>query len=325
MSKPYLQHLKNSEDLVTKYEATRAGFVALALERNRRATPFVEQAKALKSIALTVKEPRRLLEIIDIRPALLTASGISDKATFHLQEDDNVSAIKGLIENFLEPAGENFVDELVYRFLLTRGDTLGGSMRNVGGAVAQRKLIRTLISNLQILGIELDWQNKHDKKWIKVTKDDADIELFLRGLSWEKEGQTRTLIFNLTVPIVGKNGNNIDLCLLNCSSLQIQKPKQAKEFYQNPNNYLAFGELKGGIDPKGADEHWKTARTALDRIRTPFLKLNLKPDLFFIGAAIEKNMSDEIWTMLEDNLLANAANLTDEIQLNSIARWLCNI
>ena len=32
---------------------------------------------------------------------------------------------------------------------------------------------------------------------------------------------------------------------------------------ENPKHYLACGELKGGIDPAGADEHWKTAGKAL--------------------------------------------------------------
>jgi Restriction endonuclease BsobI len=89
--------------------------------------------------------------------------------------------------------------------------------------------------------------------------------------------------------------------------------------------YLAFGELKGGIDPAGADEHWKTARTALTRIQSAFATINLKPELFFVGAAIERKMATEIWSMLKDDLLSNAANLTNEFQLNSLARWLCNI
>lgn len=320
--KSYLQHLKNSEDLVTKYEATRAGFVALALERNRRATPFIEQARALKSFALTVKSPDKLLEIKDIQSALLTASGISDKATAYLQEEDKINAINGLIKNFLEPSGENFAEELVYRFLLTRGDTLGGSMRNAGGAIAQRKLMRALISNLRISGRDFEWLNALDNKWLKVSDNDMDIELYLRGLSWGKENQSRMLILNLTVPAVK---NNIDLCLLNASPKEIKPSKQAKEFYQNPNNYLAFGELKGGIDPAGADEHWKTAQSALTRIQTAFSKIRLNPELFFIGASIEKKMATEIWNMLENNQLANVANLTNEIQLNSIARWICNI
>ena len=167
-----------------------------------------------------------------------------------------------------------------------------------------------------------EWLNSLDNKWLKVSENDADIELYLRGLSWEKENQSRMLILNLTVPTVK---NNIDLCLLNSSPKEVNSVKQAKEFYQNPNNYLAFGELKGGIDPAGADEHWKTARTALNRIQVAFSEFGLQPELFFIGAAIEKKMATEIWGMLENNQLANAANLTNEMQLTSIARWICNI
>ena len=321
LMKPYLIHLKTYEDLITSYEAVRAGFVALALEKNRRATPFVEQAKALKIIASTAHKPSELIKISDIQSALLTAAGISDKAVGHLQEQDKLDAIRVLVENFLEPAGENFVEELVYRFLLTRGDTLGGSMRNVGGAIAQRKFIRALISTLRVSGNSYEWLSSLNSKWLKATENDADIELNLRGLSWQKDDKGRTLIFNLTVPTVK---NNIDLCLLDCASSQITK-KQAKEIYQNPNFYLAFGELKGGIDPAGADEHWKTARTALIRIESAFAKVNLRPNLFFVGSAIERKMATEIWSMLEDESLTNVANLTNELQLNSLVRWLCNI
>ncbi len=55
MIKPYLQHLKSSKSLETSYDAVRAGFVALALEKNRRATPFVAQARALKTVANKAK------------------------------------------------------------------------------------------------------------------------------------------------------------------------------------------------------------------------------------------------------------------------------
>ena len=141
MSLPlYRRHLRSSDDLVTTYEATRAGFVALALEKNRRATPHVAEARALQEAASQASMPTDLLTIKDIEAGLLTAAGLSDKALVHLLTEDKTEAIQGLIKNFLEPAGAGFVEELVFRFLLTRGDTLGGSMRNIGGALAQRKL-----------------------------------------------------------------------------------------------------------------------------------------------------------------------------------------
>jgi type II restriction enzyme len=39
--------------------------------------------------------------------------------------------------------------------------------------------------------------------------------------------------------------------------------------------------LKGGIDPAGADEHWKTAGSALLRIKRAFQAEGLAPATFF--------------------------------------------
>jgi hypothetical protein len=319
---PYLWHLTSSDDLVTTYEAVRAGFVALALEKNRRATPFVAQARALKVSASLAKTPIELLDIEDIRPALLTAAGLSDKASAHLQPQDKVEAIQGLIKNFLEPAGANFVEELIFRFLLTRGDTLGGSMRNVGGVLAQRKLTRAIISTLRIAGKPYHWLHAVNYTWTPMTDDDSDVELYLRGLNWRKDDQNRTLIYNLTVPLIK---NNVDLCLFNCTSQDLMTKKLAKTIYNSPDLYIALGELKGGIDPAGADEHWKTARTALSWIEQAFARLELKPHTFFVGAAIEKKMANEIWSYLEEGTLENAANLTNDDQIASVSRWLCSL
>lgn len=312
----HLQHLTSDKDLVTSYEATRAGFVSLALEKNRRATPFIEQARALKIAASKAASAADLIKMKKIRPALLTASGVSDKAANHLRPKDKVEAIRGLVANFLEPAGENFVEELVYRFLITRGDTLGGSMRNVGGALAQRKLARALISTLALSGTRFRWQHSATKAWADATGGEPDIELHLRAISWKSGTKTRTAVFNLGVPFVK---NNIDLCLLDCGETDLLNACKTATVY------LALGELKGGIDPAGADEHWKTAGTALVRIQRAFSSIGLKPHTFFIGAAIEKKMAREIWQMLSEDTLQNAANLTNDDQVASIARWLCNL
>ena len=317
MAKSYLQHLKSSKDLETTYEAVRAGFVALALEKNRRATPIVTQARALKVAASKAKTPMGLLAIKEIQSAILTAAGISDKASNHLDASDKREAVRGLIENFLEPAGDSFVEELVFRFLITRGDTLGGSMRNIGGFLAQKKLTSFIIAHLRLAGKPCQWCNSNIKIWMNLPKDDIDSESRLRGLSWTTEKGQRTLIYNLTVPIIK---NNVDLSLFNCSPTNL-----TKETYNDPKAYIALGELKGGIDPAGADEHWKTAGTALNRIREGFDKNGFKPYTFFIGAAIEEKMASEIWGLLERGILENAANLTDEDQIASITQWLCNL
>jgi type II restriction enzyme len=251
-----------------------------------------------------------------IRPALLTASGLSDKALNHLQDSDKDQAIAELIHNFLDPAGANFVEELVFRFLLTRGDTLGGSMRNVGGFIAQCRLSRAVIACLRISGEPVHMLQGKSKKWVLMPAEDADFDRNLRGLSWSVDSNKRSLLFNLGVPLVN---NNIDLCLFDCSLTDLKKAVVA------PERYVALGELKGGIDPAGADEHWKTARSALNRIEEAFATRKLKPHLFYVGGAIEAKMANEIWDWLKTGKLKNAANLTVDDQLASIARWICSI
>jgi hypothetical protein len=310
---PYRRHLSSSSDLETTYEDTRAGFVALALEKNHRATPFVGEARALRDAASEAITPADLLHIRGIEEPLLTAAGVSDKAASYLQPEDKTAAIKNLIENYLEKAGKKFIEELVFRFLLIRGDTLGGSMRNIGGFLAQKKLTRAILSTLKVAGIPHYWQAVNTRDW-QPNDDNPNIEVSLRKLYWQSRRKQRTLIYNLTVPLVK---NNVDLCLFNASPDNLDET--------DSTSYIALGELKGGIDPAGADEHWKTARSALERIRKSFARVKQTPHAFFIGAAIEKKMATELWEDLQQGTLSNAANLNDDMQLASISRWLCNL
>ncbi len=315
MDKPYSLHLRSSNDLQTSYEAVRAGFVALALEKNRQASPYVEEARVLKVLAEKAKKPTDLVKIDGIESGLLTAAGISEKANVHLLAEDKQHAIRNLIDKFLEPSGEKFVEELVFRFLLIRGDALGGSMRNIGGVLAERKFIRILISTLKVAGISYEWLHDETCQWCLAGENDADIELFVKGISWRNGSNARTLLMNIGTPIVG---NNIDLCLFDVAPKAFAEKKVISE----ATHYVALGELKGGIDPAGADEHWKTARTALTRIRESFKKAGCCPATFFVGAAIEKKMAAEIWNLLKKETLSNAANLNSESQMVSISKWL---
>ena len=312
--------ITKAEDLVTSREETRAGFIAMALEKNYMAVPYIEEAKTLKSLASKVNKPIELLGIDDLRVGLLTASGLSDKALNYLTDADRITAIKGLIEEFLEPAGKKFVDELVYRYLLTKGDALGGKARNLAGLLGERKFIRSLLSSFNLAGIEFKWLDNESKKWIAKSKEVEGIEKRIKALQWIKKGNSRLLIMNINVPVVKKN---IDLVLFNGTIDELKKGKESI-IYLN-EKYLALGELKGGIDPAGADEHWKTANSALNRIRTSFKKKKLSPQTFFIGAAIENSMAKEIFEQMNKGILGSAANLTHDDQLTETCNWLINL
>jgi type II restriction enzyme len=311
--------IKTPEDLVTSREQTRAGFIAFALEKNRRSTPIIENAKSFKVLASQAISAKDLLKIEEIRPALLTAAGLSDKAVNYFTEEDKDKAILGLIENFLEPAGKYFVDEVVYRYLLIKGDSLGGSMRNLVGAIAQQKFVRTLLSNLSISGTNYQWLDSKAKKWEDKPINNFSIEEQMKALAWKNpKGKNRVLSFNLNIPIVK---NNIDICLF---SSDIEEYNYG-EIVNAPERIVMLGELKGGIDPSGADEHWKTVNTALNRIRESFANHNLKIETSFVAAAIEKKMAMEIFAQLQSKTLSNAANLTVEAQLVNYCDWLLKL
>jgi hypothetical protein len=313
------QLIKTAEDLVTSRKETRSGFIAMALEKNYMAVPYIEEAKALKTLALQVKQPKDLLKIDDLRVGLLTASGLSDKSLNYLNDDDRTLAIKGLIEEFLEPAGEDFVDELIYRYLLTKGDALGGKARNLAGTLGERKFLRSLLSVFNIAGINYQWKDSDSNTWLDRIKDDTGIEKRIKAIYWKKQ-KDRLLVMNINVPLVKKN---IDLSVLQAKPEDLLAGQDS--IIHQADKYIALGELKCGIDPAGADEHWKTANSALNRIRTSFNEKKLKPNIFFIGAAIENSMAEEIYQQLKIKTLSNAANLTHDHQLKAICNWIINL
>ena len=308
------RHIKSASDLETTYEATRAGFLEIALRKNKEALPYVDEAKALKAIADEYSNPKDMVKDERIKIPLAEAAGISTKATNYLEPKDIDGIVVEFITNYLETAGENFVEELVYRYLLTKGDALGGRMRNIVGALAGEKLTRFLAANLRIRRYKHQFLRSGSADWLEPKMVTQDMMGSIKAIRWTKSGVARELIYNIKVPVVTKN---IDISVFNCFSKGVMKT-----FVSDPANYLALGELKGGIDPAGADEHWKTANTALHRIRTLFDAANNPVQTFFVGGAIEASMAHEIFAQCKKGDLGSAANLTNEEQLSELCAWI---
>ncbi len=310
----------SADDLVTTHENTRAGFLAIALEKNRVGDPYVKQALAFKSMVAHTTGPDDFLTMPTIRPFLLTAAGLSEKSLQHLNHEDHTIVIRELIDQFLKPAGPAYIDETIYRFLLTKGDAVGGTMRNRIGAMGQEKLVRCILSCMNVRGISYLWAgNGRSFQWLPKQSDDRGIEKLLKALYWSNPKGERVLGFNMTNAIVTKN---IDICLYDTDKVGYHQGKIAK---LHPEKAIMLGELKGGIDPAGADEHWKTANTALDRIRTSYASKGLQIQTSFVGAAIEKAMAGEIFAQLRDGTMTNGANLTDTNQLVEYCNWLLDL
>ncbi|MBT2163648.1 AvaI/BsoBI family type II restriction endonuclease [Zobellia barbeyronii] len=314
------KYVKNASDLVSTHEATRNGFLEYALRKSKESVPYLDKAKAFKLILeQKTKQPKDILKLDEVLSSCYEAAGVSVKANKYLTDSDLKDILLEFIKEFLEPSGEQYIEELIYRYLLTSGDALGGRMRNLVGSIANEKLTRNIISQLQVLNISFEYYDKFSKTWLASKNYTIDQVPDIRAIKWIlKSGGKRQLIYNLTVPIVKKN---IDLVILNCHSEEITG-KAFKEMISNPSNYELLGELKGGVDPAGADEHWKTANTALSRVRDNFKKHDIDIPLVFIGAAIEISMSKEIFSQYTTGQITNCANLTVENQLVNLCYWL---
>ena len=318
------QYVKQPSDLVTTYNEKKIGFLNIALRKSEEANYYLNLASSFRIIAEKHTNPFDLIEEDDLQISLCQAAGISTKAIGYLQPQDTKELLNDFVEKYLITSeNENgYVDELINRYLLTQGDALGGRMRNIVGGIAGEKSTQNIISALKVRNYKFQYFDKNIKNWINGDLFSNENSRYVKALKWFDGDKTRLLYYDLTVPVVKKN---IDIVLFNNSDINNKNAKEFKKFISNPNNYLALGELKGGIDPAGADEHWKTANTALSRIRDSFRPLNKDVYTLFIGAAIESSMAIEIYNQCKSKELSNCANLTKQNQLSDICDWLIKL
>jgi type II restriction enzyme len=293
-----LKFINSSDDLITSHGSTVEGFLKQALTKTGKATLYSEAASRLHEVLQRVRDIETLDVILDdqrYRPGLIAAAGFSTKAKNHLTKEELDNAIKKVFSTLKDQLGEAFREEIVYRYLLTFGDTLGGSMRNWVGAQASLKLTDALIAALPPV------------ERVEITKSATGK---VQRIEWDY----RILRFDVKTKLIG---TSVDVILLDASQAASQT-----ELITIPRAYLACGELKGGIDPAGSDEHWKTARTALNRIQVQFDQYGHKPARFFVGAAIVLRVAEEIYSDLQSGVLTHAANLTVDEQVEDLAQWL---
>jgi hypothetical protein len=299
---PELKYIQSPKDLVTPIDITQSGFLQQALRKTREASPYVDQAKRLLNKLQVIHAPQELLGFPEIRNDLVTAAGFSDKSTNYFSPSQLEEALLKVLQEIEQKAGPDWRTEITYRFLLTRGDTLGGVMRNIMGAEAKVKFIDAILVALRDRNIKP-----------VVSRTEAEK---VQQISWPG----RVLLFDKTPKIIGKN---IDAILLKQQHTNSESYLPVANLLGNRDSYLACGEVKGGIDPAGADEHWKTASGALSRIREKFQ--GKPPKLFFVGAAIENSMAAEIFNQLQSGVLNHAANLNRPQQLSDLASWIVSL
>ncbi len=285
-----MQSVKVSDDLVTNKKSTISGFSWQAEEKVSRAQHYVSHAEHFKKQAINIKNIDDIRKDLVLTEFIIAACMLSKKSLSHLNIDTQNKIIENLIDfNKLDDLA--YQNQLEQRYFLTSGDSLGGTMRNVVGQFAQENLTESIIARLETLGKQPERILNKSHKTV--------------GIKWHN----RCILFDKKPKFINKS---IDIIVV--------KGNSAKEGYlEEPKDYICCGELKGGIDPAGADEHWKTAKSALARIDEAFKTLNIEgPKLVFLGSAIETAMSKEIFSLLETQWLSGAANINYADQFNEV-------
>lgn len=285
-----MNSIKKASDLVTTKDATVNGFSWQASEKVSRAKDyishadyFVKKSKSIKSIQ-DVRKEKKLTEFF------IAACMLSKKSLSHLSVDMQNEIICKLVD-FNRLDNNDYVRSLEQRYFLTSGDSLGGTMRNVVGQSAHDKLTEAIIARLEALDKKPERTLNNSKKTVAVKWAD------------------RQVIFDKKPKFIDKS---VDIIVVKGESAKTGN-------LEKPEDYVCCGELKGGIDPAGADEHWKTAKTALERIAAAFEGQGLnKPNLVFLGAAIETAMSNEIFELFSTGWLSGVANINYADQFSEV-------
>jgi type II restriction enzyme len=285
-----MKSVKNSMELITTKEATLAGFVSQSEAKIAKSRAF---KLAIDRALIKVNPDITLDEIFsdkDLKSFFLGASCLSAKSVNYFSESEQMQMVSNVID-LSRVTDSGYLMELTARCYLTAGDSLGGSMRNLVGQIAQQKFTESVVavldSNGSLVNVELNSSNK------------------IIAIEWSD----LRMIFDKKPKFINKS---VDF-IVHTRSTTIE----------DPLGYISCGELKGGIDPAGADEHWKTAKSALDRIQNVFVDRKLPPPgLYFIAAAIEASMAEEIFTHLQSGYLSAAANLNNEVQLLELIKLL---
>ena len=291
-------HIADSSDLITPKEVVRREFLWQARQKRIRAASCVDEAAALLQVLKKIGTADELVEHQEIRPHLLAAAGLSDKAQGHFSAAQLTSLLAEIIGGLISHAQDAWPEAILYRYLLTRGAALGGSLRNVVGDRADGKF-----AGLVMRGV----RQTHGTPAIKRNANGK-----VEGIRWPN----RLLLFNRKSYVAG---SNVDVILLDTSS----EATEEKPMLESSACYVACGEIKGGIDPAGADERWKTAGSALERIRQAFG--SDCPALFIAAAVFGERMAGEIYAQIEGGQLTHAANLHVHEQIEDLIAWLVSL
>lgn len=225
--------------------------------------------------------------------------------------------------------------EMVYANV---GDSLGGAWRNEIGRLAYVEIITPLVLHLHEHGylsyIKYSLKGRFVREELEEEESASDQSSSKPGAVQRSLAGERMLhvaeVADLATTIERLKAERIvyrELGLNNGRSLMLNRqliwlyeendqPRQTRigaDLLSIDGNTkeLWGGELKGGADPAGSDEHWKTATRAFERIRDACAKTQRPaPQLSFLATILVDRVAQEAYQMIQQGKLSSVYNLT---------------
>lgn len=224
------------------------------------------------------------------------------------------------------------------------GDSLGGTSRNEVGRVAMARVIGPIIRHLYQRGYLLQFtystkgrlnveeeeegeetSTSNKKRSVLIPQDITDIDQQLEHLLAERVLYHQIMTTNGSVLHINRQVS------WQKSDGAVRKLGPDLHSQVGEVDMLWAAELKGGADPAGSDEHWKTATKALDRILDAAQETGRpRPMLSFIATILVERVALEAQEWIDLGKLTSVYNLTqmqtrpEEMNrfLNDVAKFL---
>src|SRR3989339_1796721 len=125
------KYIKSAADLITSHTATHKGFLLQAIQKIEKSEPYIKRAIQFRNELTKCKGIDDLLKLAFFKEEMLTSVGFSTKAMQHVESQEITDLLKKTLEIILKKHEKDFREEILFRYLLIKGDALGGEMRNL--------------------------------------------------------------------------------------------------------------------------------------------------------------------------------------------------
>lgn len=254
--------------------------------------------------------------------------------------------LNGIISSLIEIGGVS-VNRHLEMLLGNLGDSLGGITRNEVGRAASAQVIRYIALHFHrqsrlkkisysLKGSVVDEEDEEKKPSqggsLNITPD-LELDKLLDGLERQRV-KYRELTFDNGYSLlldrqvkweVGQKKHEVESQIVDEETLEQKDEEiiedQGQKSYKigvdfhttSDNSYtmLWVAELKGGADPAGSDEHWKTATQALNRVINASKKTGRPvPLLSFIATILVERVAIEAQQWISTGRMKTVYNLT---------------